>query len=116
MAGNSPSPRYQGREEAVSKKPSFANLGARLSQKSPDPAAAAPLEKMEDASAAEAVTTDAIKRNRQPDGRRGILVRARPEAWKALKHIALDGERTLQDVMTEAINDVLTKNGKPPVA
>jgi hypothetical protein len=100
----------------VSKKPSFANLGARLSQKSPDPAATAPLEKLEDASAAEAVTPDVIKRNRQPDGRRGILVRARPEAWKALKHIALDGERTLQDVMTEAINDMLVKNGKPPVA
>lgn len=100
----------------MSKKPSFANLGARLSQKPADPPLAAPLEKMEAAASAEAVTTDAIRRNRQPDGRRGILVRARPEAWKALKQVALDGERTLQDVMTEAINDVLTKNGKPPVA
>ena len=99
----------------MSKKPSFANLGARLSQKSADPSSA-PLEKMEAAASAEAVTTDAIRRNRHPDGRRGILVRARPEAWKALKQVALDGERTLQDVMTEAINDVLTKNGKPPVA
>ena len=52
----------------------------------------------------------------QPDGRRGILVRARPEAWRALKLIALDEETTLQGVMTEAINDYLTKNGKPPVA
>ena len=100
----------------MSKKPSFANLASRLSPKAVEPTATAPLERMEAASAAEAVTTDAIKRNRQPDGRRGILVRARPEAWKALKQIALDGERTLQDVMTEAINDVLTKNGKPPVA
>ena len=57
----------------MSKKPSFANLGSRLSQKAPDPAAAAPLEKMEDASASEAVTTDAIKRNRQPDGRASPL-------------------------------------------
>jgi hypothetical protein len=30
--------------------------------------------------------------------------------------VALDRERTLQDVMTEAINDVLTKHGKPPIA
>lgn len=115
MAGDPPSARHQGREEAVSKKPSFANLGPRLSQKTTDQSAA-PLERMEAASAAEAVTTDAIRRKTQPDGRRGILVRARPEAWKALKQVALDGERTLQDVMTEAINDVLTKNGKPPVA
>ena len=100
----------------MSKKPSFANLGARLSQKPAEPSSAAPLERMEAAASAEAVTADAIRRNRHPDGRRGILVRARPEAWKALKQVALDGERTLQDVMTEAINDVLTKNGKPPVA
>jgi hypothetical protein len=43
-------------------------------------------------------------------------VRARPEAWKALKQIALDGDRTLQDVMTEAINGILIKNEKPPLA
>ena len=56
------------------------------------------------------------RRDRQPDGRKGILVRARPEAWKALKLVALDREVTLQDLMVEAINDVLTKHGKPPVA
>jgi len=56
------------------------------------------------------------RRKTQPDGRRGILVRARPEAWRALKLIALDEETTLQGVMTEAINDYLVKNGKPPVA
>jgi len=50
------------------------------------------------------------------DRRKGILVRARPEAWKALKLIALDREMTLQDLMTEAINDALAKHGKPPVA
>ncbi|NEU14938.1 hypothetical protein G3T14_23085 [Methylobacterium sp. BTF04] len=100
----------------MSKKPSFANLASRLSPKTTEQNAAGPIDKMEAASQAEAVVTDAIRRNRQPDGRRGILVRARPEAWKALKQVALDGERTLQDVMTEAINDILVKNGKPPVA
>jgi hypothetical protein len=56
------------------------------------------------------------RRTRQPDGRKGILVRAHPAAWKALKQIALDDERTLQDLMTEAINDMLRKHGRPPAA
>jgi hypothetical protein len=58
---------------------------------------------------------EAPKRARAPDGRRGILVRAKPEAWKALKLIALDQEITLQDAMTSAINDYLRRNGKPKV-
>lgn len=92
----------------MSKRASLANLGGRLAAKSA-PAA--------DTAVAEPQAVPELRRrNRQPDGRKGILVRARPEAWKALKHIALDDERTLQDVMVEAINDVLTKHGKPPVA
>jgi hypothetical protein len=55
-------------------------------------------------------------RQRSPDGRRGILVRAKPEAWKALKLIAIDKEITLQDAMTQAVNDYLRKHGKPPSA
>ncbi len=43
-------------------------------------------------------------------------VDARYPQGKSLKLIALDDERTLQDVMTEAINDVLTKHGRSPVA
>lgn len=98
----------------MSKKPSFANLGARLAPKPAEAAAEVRLDAMEVAHQAEVAATP--RNSRQPDGRKGILVRARPEAWKALKIIALDGERTLQDVMTEAINDVLSKHGKPPVA
>jgi DNA-binding protein YbaB len=63
-----------------------------------------------------AVEPAAGRRKSQPDGRKGILVRATPAAWKELKRVAIDEERTLQDVMTEAINDVLKKYGKPPVA
>ena len=69
--------------------------------------------------AAEAVVQTAgtsEKRSSQPDGRKGILVRARPEAWKALKIVALDEGLTLQNLMIQAINDVLTKHGKPPIA
>ncbi|MCJ2089578.1 hypothetical protein MKK88_26840 [Methylobacterium sp. E-005] len=100
----------------MSKKPSFANLGARLAPKVAEAPAAAPLAAMEEAAQAEAVAVKPLRGKRQPDGRRGILVRARPEAWRALKMVALDREVTLQDVMTEAINDVLAKHGKPPVA
>lgn len=100
----------------MSKKPSFANLGARLAPKATAAPAAEPLAIMETAAQAEVTATKAAKAKSQPDGRRGILVRARPEAWKALKLVALDREVTLQDVMTEAINDVLAKHGRPPVA
>jgi DNA-binding protein YbaB len=68
------------------------------------------------ASAKAVVEPVAVKRKSQPDGRKGILVRATPAAWKELKRVAIDEERTLQDVMTEAINDVLRKYGKSPVA
>ena len=114
MAGNAPRARDQGREKALSKKPSFANLGARLAAKPAEAAAETRTSTAEPLREPEAPGNSA--HTRQADGRKGILVRARPEAWKALKMVALDGERTLQDVMTEAINDVLTKHGKPPVA
>ncbi|MCJ2054794.1 ribbon-helix-helix domain-containing protein [Methylobacterium sp. J-070] len=100
----------------MSKKPSFANLGTRLASKAAEATASAPLAVMEEDAQAETAAAKPMRGKRQPDGRRGILVRARPEAWKALKMVALDREVTLQDVMTEAINDVLAKHGKPPVA
>ena len=102
----------------MSKKPSFANLGSRLAAK-PALAPADGADEVQDAGETAGPSdpaTTPTRAKRQPDGRRGILVRARPEAWKALKLVALDGERTLQDVMTEAINDMLSKHGRPPVA
>lgn len=75
-----------------------------------------------DAPDAMTMSTEAVQadpgapRERAADGRKGILVRARPEAWKALKLVALDREITLQDIMTEAINDLLVKHGRPPTA
>jgi hypothetical protein len=93
----------------MSRKPgSLSSLGSRLQQK-PAAAVAEPEPRQVDA-------VPSARRSTQPDGRRGILVRARPEAWKALKLVALDLEMTLQDLMVEAINDVLTKHGRPPVA
>lgn len=93
------------------KRSSLANLGSRLNKKAPEPETAPAPEN----EAGEQRDT-AGRRKTQPDGRKGILVRARPEAWKALKLVALDQDKTLQDVMIEAINDVLQKYGKPPIA
>ncbi|MEG9505108.1 MAG: hypothetical protein MIN69_25190 [Methylorubrum extorquens] len=93
----------------MTKKPSIADPEPKPANQAAQPASAQTAE-------VRAEKSDSQRANRQPDGRKGILVRARPEAWKALKIVALDGERTLQDVMTEAINDVLSKHGKPPVA
>jgi hypothetical protein len=91
----------------MSKRASLTNLTDRLARKAePAPAAAD----------AAAVAEPVGRSKRQPDGRRGILVRATPEAWRSLKLIAIDKEETLQSVMTQAINDFLVKNGKPPVA
>ncbi len=95
----------------MTKRPSQANPGSRLNRKAGEPEATAAGETAN----AEARDT-AGRRKSQPDGRKGILVRATPEAWKELKRVAIDEERTLQDVMTEAINDVLRKYGKAPVA
>ena len=100
----------------MSKKPSFANLGTRLAPKPADTPAVALAEPQEAAAPTRSAPAKGPRAKSQPDGRRGILVRARPEAWKALKLVALDREVTLQDVMTEAINDVLAKHGRPPVA
>ncbi len=96
----------------MAKRAPLTNLTGHLNKKASDtPApAAAPVTTGEIQGSAPA------RRKSQPDGRKGILVRARPEAWKALKQVALDGETTLQDLMIEAINDVLQKHGKPPIA
>ncbi len=91
------------------KRTSLSGLGARLAKKPAD-ADPSPVQ-------SEAVQVQpAAPRERAADGRKGILVRARPEAWKSLKLVALDREITLQDVMTEAINDLLAKHGRPPTA
>jgi len=96
----------------MSKRTSLANLGTRLNKKAAEPEAAT----SETTGGEQQAGTTASRRKTQPDGRKGILVRARPEAWKALKLVALDQDKTLQDVMIEAINDVLQKHGKPPIA
>ena len=90
------------------KRTPLGGLGQRLAQK-PVAQPVEPVQQVQEAASAP-------RPDRQPDGRKGILVRARPEAWKGLKLVALDREITLQDLMIEAINDVLEKHGKSPTA
>ncbi len=90
------------------KRTPLGGLGQRLAQK-PIAQTAEPPPQLQE-------LAPAPRPDRHPDGRKGILVRARPEAWKGLKLVALDREITLQDLMIEAINDVLEKHGKSPTA
>ena len=50
------------------------------------------------------------------EGRRGMTLRLRPEAWKQLKLAAMDRGTPAHDLLLEALNDWFTKHGKPPIA
>lgn len=49
-------------------------------------------------------------------GKKGITLYYDPQVSKQLKQIALDEDRSLHDVMREAINDFFIKKRKPPLA
>ncbi|MCJ2080154.1 ribbon-helix-helix domain-containing protein [Methylobacterium sp. J-090] len=52
------------------------------------------------------------KRPASREGARGITVWVEPEVYRMIKLIGLDADMTTQDVMMEAINDLLAKRGK----
>lgn len=47
---------------------------------------------------------------------RGVLFRLNYEGLRALRQLAVDQDRTLQSIGIEALNDVLRKHGRRPVA
>jgi hypothetical protein len=51
-----------------------------------------------------------------PVAARGILTRINSEGLKALRHLALDRDTTVQALMIEAANDLLRKYRRRPVA
>ncbi|MCB4806576.1 hypothetical protein QO001_006587 [Methylobacterium brachiatum] len=63
--------------------------------------------------AGEAVKT---KRPTTRQGARGITVWVEPEIYRMIKLVGLDADMTTQDVMMEAINDLLAKKGKGRLA
>lgn len=56
------------------------------------------------------------KRPATRQGARGITVWVEPEVYRMIKLIGLDTDMTTQDVMMEAINDLLAKRGKGRLA
>jgi hypothetical protein len=51
-----------------------------------------------------------------PDPRRGQTLRLNVAAWKALKRLALDEEKTSHDLLIEAVNLLFKSKKMPPIA
>ncbi len=95
---------------------SLGSLSGRLAQKpTAAPAEATP-------SVAEDAVQERKKRGSQLDGRKGVLLRLKPEAWLQLKGMAAqmtlekDEMFTMQQALEDAVNDWFKKHGKPPLA
>lgn len=61
------------------------------------------------------VTRDGFAaRNVQPSrvGKKTVIFYDDPKVVKALKQVGLDTDRTIQDMMQEAVDDFLVKNGR----
>lgn len=50
------------------------------------------------------------------EGKKGISLWYDPIVLKQLKQLALDTDKTQTALITEAINDLFSKYGKPPIA
>ncbi|WP_409568227.1 ribbon-helix-helix domain-containing protein [Methylobacterium sp. E-041] len=60
-------------------------------------------------------STPDITRTKRPttrQGARGITVWVEPEIYRMVKLVGLDADMTTQDIMMEAIRDLLMKRGK----
>ena len=55
----------------------------------------------------------------EADERRGVkavLIKVNEEAWRALRHLAIEQDTTLQALGIDALNDLLEKNGSRRIA
>lgn len=48
--------------------------------------------------------------------RKGLTLRLNPAAWRQLRQLALDDERSAHDLLIEALNDLFEKRGKQRLA
>ena len=48
--------------------------------------------------------------------RKGLTLRLNRSAWRQLRQLALDDERSAHDLLIEALNDYFAKRGKPRAA
>jgi hypothetical protein len=48
--------------------------------------------------------------------RKGLTLRLNLAAWRQLRQLAFDDERSAHDLLIEALDDFFKKRGKPPIA
>ena len=61
----------------------------------------------------------APQKTKKPPSRQGlktVCVHVDPEVQKVLRYLALDEDSTVQALMIEALNMLLSSRGKPPIA
>ena len=59
----------------------------------------------------------AAKRGRERAAQtKGQTLRLNVEAWRQLRYLATDEDRTAHDLLIEAVNDLFKKYGKTPIA
>lgn len=51
-----------------------------------------------------------------PGRRKELTLRLNPDAWRELKILAIEQETTSHALLLKAVNQLLVKHGKPPVA
>ena len=74
---------------------------ARLKAVEPAPQAAPP-----------ARSVDTVQRQASRVGKKTVIFYDEPEAVRELKRLGVDKDRTIQDLMHEAVDDLLVKYGK----
>jgi hypothetical protein len=63
-----------------------------------------------------AAANEAAGRTPARVGKRQIAAFFEPEVGRALKLLAAEGDTTVQALLSEALNDLFAKHGKPPIA
>ncbi|MBE9128713.1 MULTISPECIES: ribbon-helix-helix domain-containing protein [unclassified Coleofasciculus] len=63
-----------------------------------------------------AVPSASANEDKSTEQRKGQTLRLSIGAWKQLKHLAADLGKPVHDLLIEAVNDLFSKYGKPPVA
>ena len=59
---------------------------------------------------------EAPRKKRSRDGKVGLTVYVKPEVRRQLRQMGLDQERSVEDIVREALNDIFSKYGHPPIA
>ena len=94
-----------------------ASLSAALQTFSTAPAAAPPATAIQETPATAAATAGVRwARPASRVGKKTVAGHFDPAVSKQLRQIAIDRDRSAQDVLREALNDLFTKYGKPPIA